>query len=167
MNNLAYLYAREGQYEKGEPLARRVMQTYREKLGESHGLTLMAQDTYGTVLLGAGRFEEAEALFRKVVRTVERDSGETWSLPIIRSHHGMSLAELGQYQEAEQLLLGAYPAMQYRREAEDIVRYLVMIYEGLGKPEQAAEWRAKLPTEQEASGVSARRSCSLFKPARS
>ena len=62
----------------------------------------------------------------------------------------MSLAELGHYQEAEQLLLEGYPAMQNRREGEEVVSYLVMIYEGWGKPVQAAEWRAKLPTEQEA-----------------
>ncbi len=73
-------------------------------------------------------------------------------MPVVRVHHGMCLVELAQYEEAEPLLLEAYrgllldPAL----DTKDTIRYLVKLYDTWGKPEKAAEWRAKLPTEQKA-----------------
>ena len=35
-------------------------------------------------------------------------------------------------------------------DTKDAIGYLIKLYDAWSKPEKAAEWRAKLPTEQEA-----------------
>ena len=63
----------------------------------------------------------------------------------------MCLVELGRYEEAEPLLLEAYPRLRLEHpdRAEDTIRYLVKLYDAWGMPEKAAEWRAKLAEEEE------------------
>ena len=70
----------------------------------------------------------------------------------IRAHHGWCLVELGRYEEAEPLLLETYSRLPSLPDVatRDTTRYLAILYDAGGKPEKAAEWRAKLPVEQEA-----------------
>ncbi len=49
--------------------------------------------------------------------------------------------------ESHEILVRAF-SPDHRR-VHGTVRVLVEVYEASNKPEQAAEWRAKLPTEQE------------------
>ncbi len=123
--------------------------------GEEHPDTLSAQDTFGAILLKAGRIDEAETLFSYLVTTTERVLGENHRLmPVVRAHHGMCLVELGQYEEAEPLLLEAYPRLRPLPDPDtkDTIRYLVKLYDAWGKPEKAAEYRELLP---EPEGVTA------------
>ena len=75
----------------------------------------------------------------------------SWIMPYLRAHHGMSLVELGRYHEAEPLLARAYRSLPPLPDDEtaNTVHYLIQLYDGWGKPERAAEWRAKLPTEHD------------------
>ena len=68
---------------------------------------------------------------------------------------GTSLKERKRYQEAESALLPAHADLSaglgpMHDETITAVRVLVDLYDAWGKPDKAAEWRAKLPTEQEA-----------------
>jgi serine/threonine protein kinase/tetratricopeptide (TPR) repeat protein len=149
MNNLAYLYAWAGRYEQAESLAGRALEISGNVLGETNP---NIEDTFGFILLKTGRVEEAEALFRDLAATAGRDrDGEYW-LAAVRAHHGMCLVELERYEEAEPLLLKAYPWLLPLPSpvAKDTVRYLVKLYDAWGMPEEAAEWHAKLATEQDA-----------------
>ncbi len=122
-------------------------------LGKEHLDTLAAEDTMVTILLKSGQIEKAETLFRYLGTTAERVFGKNhWAMPYFRAHYGMCLVELGQYEQAEPLLIEAYPRLPPlpATDAKDTIRYLANLYDAWGKPEQAAEWRAKLPTEQEA-----------------
>jgi tetratricopeptide (TPR) repeat protein len=146
MNNLAGLYLAWGQPEKAEPLARAAMETYRTIFGEQNNYTIMAADTYGMALLGMGLAAEAEPLLRNLLA---RLNVTEWSLPILQAHHGLCLGELGRYEEAERLLIEAYPQLHaIQDEQENMVRYTVQLYEAWGKPEQADKWRARLPAAQ-------------------
>ncbi len=75
-------------------------------------------------------------------------------MPVVRAHHGMCLVELGRYEEAELLLLEAYPRLEPLPDLDtkDTIRYLVKLYDACGKPEKAAEYRELLP---EPEGVTA------------
>jgi Flp pilus assembly protein TadD len=146
MNNLAYVYVFQDRFEKAEPLARTALEIHRRILGPEHPRTLPVEDTLGTIYLKTGRFKEAEVLFRKLVPIAERVLGEdNWDLPNYRAHLGMTLVELENYDEAEPLLLQAYPRVQAAQEqARDVILSLIKLYDGWGKPDKAAEWRAKL-----------------------
>jgi tetratricopeptide (TPR) repeat protein len=106
-----------------------------------------------TALVRTGEAEEAERIARDITEKQRRQLGP--------SHLATALAELvlGEclvarrgFEEAEALLLQAYetlrmapgvPIETLTRAAEQIAR----LYESWGKPDQAAEWRAKRPRE--------------------
>ncbi|MHC4966969.1 MAG: hypothetical protein ACYTGE_18960, partial [Planctomycetota bacterium] len=71
-------------------------------------------------------------------------------MPVVRAHHGMCLVELERYEEAEPLLVEAYPRLLLdpALDTKDTIRYLVKLYDAWGMPDEAAEWRAKLPEEE-------------------
>ena len=83
----------------------------------------------------------------------EKTSPDDWSLLNTESMLGGALAGQKKFQEAEPLLLEGYSGMKDReakippaaktRLAESLKR-LVQLYDDWGKPDQAAEWRAKL-----------------------
>jgi hypothetical protein len=72
-------------------------------------------------------------------------------MPYFRVHHAICLVELGRYDEAEPLLLESYPNLRPLPDADtrETLRYLVKLYDAWGKPEKAAEWRAKLREEED------------------
>ena len=65
-----------------------------------------------------------------------------------------SLASREKYAQAEPLLLDSHKQMEDKPETpsdrlEDAIYRTADLYEAWDKPEQAAEWRAKLPAESE------------------
>ena len=83
----------------------------------------------------------------------------TWLQWLLRAVLGGILLGQKKYAEAEPLLLAGYAGMK-QREAKiplpgkarlpEAVERLVQLYEGLGKKEQANEWRKKLPAAKPA-----------------
>ena len=122
------------------------METYRARYGGENNQTIMATDTYGMALLGMGLATEAETVLRDLIARLDVTF---WAVPILRAHLGMCLGELGRYEEAERILIETYPQLQtVQEEQETMVRYTIELYEAWGKPEQADEWRARLPAAQ-------------------
>ena len=64
------------------------------------------------------------------------------------------MSDQGRFAEAEPLLLKGYDGMSPPPAVEDrkreALQRIVDLYDAWGKPDKAAEWRAKLPTEQDA-----------------
>ena len=78
-------------------------------------------------------------------------------LPAFQAHFGRCLTDLNRFEEAEPQLLTAYEGeMAMRGEAHKntrkVIEHLAHLYEMWDKPEQAAQWRAKLPTANPAPG---------------
>ncbi len=126
--------------------------------GEEGVDRLLAQEGLALALHGLGRLEEAEVIFREVVETSQRvfTTGLLY-LPAFQAHFGRCLTDLNRFEEAELQLLTAYEAeMAMRGEAHKntrkVIEHLANLYEKWGKPEQAAKWRAKLPTATPAPG---------------
>ena len=70
-------------------------------------------------------------------------------------HLGLCLTELERYDEAKAALVEAHRTFEAalgaaHRRTLMAVAALIDLYDTWGKPEPAAEWRAKLPAEQEA-----------------
>ncbi len=69
--------------------------------------------------------------------------------------HGRALAALERFDEAESQMLAAHDILvaalsSDHQQSTRVVGYLGDLYDAWGKPAKAAEWRAKLPTEQDA-----------------
>jgi hypothetical protein len=82
-----------------------------------------------------------------------------WQIAVAESQLGGCLTLADRYEEAEALLLrshdvlnslAANPTPAQRNAIERNVQRAVQLYEAWDKPEQAARWRAKLPTTQPA-----------------
>ena len=104
-------------------------------------------------LLQQGKWAKAEAVLRECLAIREKGQPDEWSTFNTRSTLGGSLLGQKKYDEAEPLIVSGYEGMKAReakipppgkpRLAEAAVR-VVKLYEDWGKPDKAAEWRAKL-----------------------
>ncbi len=106
------------------------------------------------VLVKQNKCSEAEPLLREALAIVPPAKATKWATPHLQSLLGGALMGQDKLAEAEPLLLeGAQGLQQYAKELPPGARqYLVdalvrvaQLYAALGKPEEAAKWRAKLP----------------------
>jgi hypothetical protein len=107
----------------------------------------------GLSLLRRGQWAEAEAVLRECLAIRERVQPDQWTTFNTRSLLGGSLLGRKAYAEAEPLIVSGYEGLKAREaripppgrprftEASERV---VKLYEAWGKPEKAAEWRARL-----------------------
>lgn len=150
-NNLAHLYKKMGLYDEAEPMFREVLRALRALHGSDHPSIATALTSLGLVLAGKGDFGAAEPIFRDAVAVARRtqSGGDLGRVAFTEDLHGECLTQLGRYEEAEPLLLGAYPVLKvskgddHLRTVEAIHR-LIDLYDKWGKPEKAAEYRALL-----------------------
>jgi serine/threonine protein kinase/tetratricopeptide (TPR) repeat protein len=107
----------------------------------------------GLNLLKQQKWAQAETALRECVKLREADQPAGWATFNTRSLLGDSLVAQQKYAEAEPLIIGGYEGMR-AREAKipapdrarltEAVQRAVKLYEELGKPKQAAEWRKRL-----------------------
>jgi hypothetical protein len=107
----------------------------------------------GQSYLKLHRYTEAEALLRECLAVPEEIKDEAWVRSVTRSQLGGAMLGRKQYSEAEPLLLSGYEGMRTeearipasrKSELREAAERVVQLYEAWGKPEKAAEWRAKL-----------------------
>ena len=99
------------------------------------------------------RFDDAEQLLDEAVKTakVSLPQGH-WYIGFFLGKYGHLLYHLKRYDEAEvalleshEILVAAFGASNSR--SMRVGRLLADLYESWGKPDEAAQWRAKLPDE--------------------
>jgi hypothetical protein len=113
------------------------------------------------LLVEVGKVEEAERLAREAVDRGKANLGEThWFVGNFLGKHGLALARLGRYGEAEEVLLEGHDILAAQlgddhEQTRRVVAYLADLYDarhaaepGKGYDAKAAEWRAKLPKEE-------------------
>ncbi len=77
-------------------------------------------------------------------------------LHTILGKHGRALAALERFDDAESALLEAHGILQTalgdeHEQTKRVVGYLADLYDAWGKPDKAADWRAKLAETEEGS----------------
>jgi tetratricopeptide (TPR) repeat protein len=102
----------------------------------------------GVSLLKQGRPAEAEPVLRETLDLRVKELPDHWWRRSAESLLGEALSAQGKYAEAEPLLLSGYERMEplpenLARKREALER-VVRLYEAWGKPDKAAEWKAKL-----------------------
>jgi hypothetical protein len=150
---LAERYDHAGQFAKAEPLYRAALAEEVKRRGEGSLPAASALDPLGRHLLKWHKCAEAEPLLRQCLKVRERHEPNDWETFNTKSLHGASLLGQKNLTEAEPLLLAGYEGMKQReakvppvamaRLVESIER-LVQFYEATGRPEKAAEWKARL-----------------------
>ncbi|MHC4347832.1 MAG: tetratricopeptide repeat protein, partial [Planctomycetota bacterium] len=154
MDNLAILYDNQGRYEEAEPLYLQTLEIGKRVRGEEHPGTLLSMNNLAELYHNQERYDDAAALFEETVAGARRAWPERhWITGAILGYYGKTLIELRRYEDAETHLLEAHDFIlaglgpAHERTIEQI-ESLASLYDAWGKPEQAAEWRAKLPAAE-------------------
>jgi eukaryotic-like serine/threonine-protein kinase len=108
---------------------------------------------FGQSLIQRGQWSAAESVLRECLTIREKSQPDEWSTFNTRSTLGGSLLSQKKYAEAEALIVEGYEGMKAREaripppgkpRLTDAAERVVKLYEAWGKPEKAAEWRARL-----------------------
>jgi len=150
---LAAAYDAAGQFARAEPLHRSALEKLLKQFGPNDPRSAMAMASFGRNLLEQEKWADAEPILRECLGIRENAQPDGWPTFNARSLLGGSLLGQKKYAEAEPLLLSGYAGMKAReatisapakpRLAEAGER-VVKLYEALGQPEKAREWRKKL-----------------------
>jgi serine/threonine protein kinase/tetratricopeptide (TPR) repeat protein len=151
LNNLARVLAATGRYGEAERLYREAIAIWRKEVGDVHPRLGVETSNLAQMLAEKGDAAEAERLHREACSIFQTVHGDHhWMTAYCRSRYGGFLVEQGRYGEAEALLLAAHAVLRDTLGEEHertlmATKHLVRLYEALGKPERAAEFRALLP----------------------
>ena len=139
LNEVAWSLWQQGWHEAAEALAGKAVAGYRRTGAIPDQSMVNAIDTLACAQRDLGRLDEALALFEEI-ESAYRDPESILGRPDpeIVLHHAECLTMLRRYEDAETTLL----AIENR--TADMIRVLVELYEAWDKPDEAAEWRARL-----------------------
>jgi eukaryotic-like serine/threonine-protein kinase len=150
---LATAYEAAGRRAEAERLCRDQLASYRRIAKPDSPSLAGALAQLGHSLVKQGRWSDADPVLRECLAIREKAMPDDWLRFNAMSLLGRSLLGQAQYAEAEPLIIGGYEGM-LSREAKIIApskfllaeaaERVVRLYEGWGKPEQAAAWKARL-----------------------
>ena len=107
----------------------------------------------GWNLIRQRKYDRSESLLRQALATREAKAPDDWQFFRAQALLGASLAGEGKYADAEPLLLSGYEGLNKREAAIPAFEKrwiplsgdrIVILYSRWSKPEQAAQWRARL-----------------------
>ena len=159
--DLANLLDQAGRDPEAELLFRVGLEAARKRFGADDPRTAGILAVRGLSLVRRGQWTEAEAILRECLAIREKVQPDEWTTFNTRSLLGGSLLGQKKYAEAEPLIVSGYEGMK-AREARipppgmprftDASERVVKLYEAWGKPDKAAEWRAKVAKPSAAAG---------------
>ncbi len=156
LSNIADAHEQTRRLDLAEPLRRLAVDRARKRFGPADPWTASALVGLGSTLLQQKKWAEAEPVLRECLVIREKTMPEDWTTFNTRSMLGDSLAGQKNYAEAEPLLVSGYEGMKAREakipavarvRIDEAIERLVKLYEAWGKPEKAAESRAKRPKQ--------------------
>ncbi len=155
LNNLAFLLNRQTKLNEAEELYRQVVQVSTEVLGQEHRHTLMSMCSLGIVLRRQDKVPEAAQTLAHALKIFQNNNVRDSILgAVIKQEYGKCLAKMARYDQAEPYLIDSIEELtasagpRHRRTRSGI-KALIDLYDAWGKPEKAAEWRAKLEESHE------------------
>jgi serine/threonine protein kinase/tetratricopeptide (TPR) repeat protein len=156
LGHLGTILQTQDKLAEAEACFREAVDRSRRVHGNDNMATLDATCRLAGVLEALGKLEEAEPLRRDVLEVRGRALPQGhWTIFDSQSVLGANLAAQGKLDDAERLLLDGYAGMKDNPDAppgllREALERIGELYEAWDKPDQAAEWRAKLPTTQTA-----------------
>jgi eukaryotic-like serine/threonine-protein kinase len=113
----------------------------------------------GMNLLQQRKWTEADPPLRESLRLREKNEPDAWATYSTRSRLGGALSGQKKYTEAELLLINGYEGVKTREEkippseryrVVEAAERIIELYDAWGRPEKAAQWRAKQAAPGEA-----------------
>ena len=145
-----FMYYNQERYAEAEPIAVTILERRRRVLGSTHPDTLVDIHNLATIHDHMGRYSQAEAAYTEAIEGMRRVLGDNHT----RTCKSLSVLALmyvrqKRYDDAERAALAAYQG--YARSmgpdhefTTGVISQLEKLYAAWGKPEKAAEWRARL-----------------------
>jgi Tfp pilus assembly protein PilF len=150
LNNTGLLLIDKGDPASAEPLLREALAIRTEKLPARHPSLAAGLSILGLCLIRQGRPAQAEPLLTEAlsIRAEKLPPGH-WRRFDTESVLGEALAGQGRFESAEPMLLRAYQGLKDSETAPDVRKLeaadrVGRLYEGWGRPDKAAAWRASL-----------------------
>jgi serine/threonine protein kinase/tetratricopeptide (TPR) repeat protein len=149
---LIAVYELTGEFAKAEPFYREFLTQATKQFGADDLRTGAQIAQLAFNLLQQRKFDEAQPLLRDCLALREKKQPDDWTTFNTRSMLGACLVGQKKYADAEPLLLAGYDGMKKRQDKippQGTIRLgeakdrLVQLYEAWGKPQKAAEWRAR------------------------
>ena len=160
ISDLAYFYETQHRYTDALPLEFRGRDAALKAYGPEQRQSISFTSTIGKDYLAISQYAKAEAEFRTALAAIVKTAPDNWKRYNLESMLGGALAGEKKYAEAEPLMLSGYDGMKERESKlspavvplfrEDAER-VTQLYVAWGKPEKAAEWRAKLSRDAQGS----------------
>ncbi len=148
LDSLALLFKDQGRYAEAEQLYARNLAIREEHLGKNHPSVAQALVNYSNLLIQQGKHVEAEKKVRQALKILSQSLPEShWRRAYVESVRGASLTGLGQFEEAELLLLAGFSTVREQTglaslPTREIAEHLVNLYEAWERDERADEYRA-------------------------
>ncbi|WP_165230636.1 WD40 repeat domain-containing serine/threonine protein kinase [Aquisphaera insulae] len=157
--DLTALLNQSGRGAEAEPLLRDALEQLRKQSGPDEFRMAGILAPLGQSLIQQGKWTEAEPLLRECLVVRENLQPDEWTTFATRSHLGQALLGQNKYAESEPLIISGYEGMK-AREARippqnkqglgEAAERIVKLYDAWGKPDKAADWRARLARPNEA-----------------
>jgi len=150
LNNLALVARDRGDYSRADELFAQVLALDRQILGAGHVLVARGLNNWAESLRRSGDLTRASALLRESVAIHTNVlSAAHWQTASTKMMLVRCLTPQRRFTEAERLLLEAFPVLEKEwgrghDRVKTAVERAAALYDAWGKPEKAAEWRAKL-----------------------
>jgi tetratricopeptide (TPR) repeat protein len=164
LSNLGWAYLEQGDVSRADTLCDLALQAMRRNPDGNPLANASTIIQLGVVRLAQEKYSAAEMLLREGSPFVEKYWPDEAYRPYVMSQLGASLSGQKKYADAEPLLLQGYEGLVQRqasmppyfnapRRITESLERLVQLYDAWGKPAQAAEWKQKLATFQQAAKV--------------
>jgi eukaryotic-like serine/threonine-protein kinase len=153
MNSLAMLYGLQEKPERAEPLLRELADFQRDNAGAGSAAYAKCVEPLAQNLMQQGKYAPAEKLARECLGIRLEKEPDAWTTFYTQALLGAALARQQRFTDAEPHLRQGYEGMKQRvaqipPEARirltKVLEWLVHLYEGWDRPEEAAKWRKEL-----------------------
>jgi non-specific serine/threonine protein kinase/serine/threonine-protein kinase len=149
MHELAWLYMLQRRFDVAEPLYLEVLERAPQALGADHPYLPAYTGNLAAMYNRQERWEEGELTYREAVGLARHILPEgAFEIGMLLKGHGTALRALGRWEAAEAALLESHELLRASRGEEfagtqRVGEELVRLYETWGRPDQAAEFRAR------------------------
>ena len=154
MYGLARLYTAQDRYTEAEDRFTKLLEIAPSQLGEEHPETLGFKNGFAVLLTKQKQYNRAEKLFGEALEGKQQKLYEDHPATLeTKNDLALLYIKLGRYNEAEPLLIQAVEGRRLRLgdthpHTLESWNNIIALYEAWNKPEEAEEWRAKLPSER-------------------